>query len=941
MNTHKLKSSKDKNRLAEYLNKISDKHKILLYFLIYTLSFAFIMFLVFYKYITSGKTLIWNLDGMSQHYLVYIYLGEWLREIFHNIFIEGSFVIPMWDLNIGAGSDIITTFNYYGLGDPLCILTAFFNKTNAYYIYDALIIFRLYLAGVFFSCYCFTMKQKGIGVYLGTFSYLFCGYSIFSSVRHPFFILPMIFLPLMLIGAEKILSGKSSAIFIISVFLSLSINFYFAYMVIILTVIYTAVRFFATKKENRTKPFIRLFGKFFLCGIIGVAISAVLLLPVLLVFMNSSRTELSNEMPVVYDLLYYARLYSGFCGYMNAGSWTTTGFVPLTLVCGLLIFRRKGEYNYLKILLIIFSIFLLIPLAGKFLNGFSYTANRWTWCYALLISFITAIFFNKLSELTKADKVYLSVITGVYFITSLVIQKYILSKSNTSVLAQLLILACTVAVIDFGGIFKKHKKRIIAFCTAVLCILSIGLNTYYVHYSGTMDYISEFVTKEDATALLENSVTNKMSPEMQKEIYRYEQIPNRKVRNQSVIDNSHGVSFYWSLTNDNVSNYLHELEAVTFASHDYLNFDRKTFLNELFSVKYFFAPEGTVTVPYGYEYNRTLETHQGNYDVYINQYPLPLGYGYSDYITKDAFENLNAAQKQEVLLSNILLEDTIDNYQANNFNLTSKILTSDFVCGEGVRAKGNRFIVTKNNAEVTYNFDSVENCELYMDFRNLHCEDELWTSDIKKMNGEWDNQDTKYKLKVIKRELLSRDAKKYIIDVASDDCTFSFNLSTPDYQGYDNAHNFLANLGYSEKTRNSITIKFTDAGIYSFDSIDVIVQPMDNYKKIVADRSETILENVVLTDNGFTGNVQLTESQLMFFSVPYSDGFTAYVDGEQVDILKANIWGMALNLPEGNHTIEFRYHTYGLKSGAVISLIGICAFAGILIYENKKKKSNG
>ncbi|MBQ8001116.1 MAG: YfhO family protein [Ruminococcus sp.] len=745
MTSSKLDTANHKAKISCLFCNMSDKKKTALYFLIYTLCFSLIILLIFWKYIISGKTLIWNLDGMTQHYLVYIYIGEWLREIFNNIFIEHSFVIPMWDINIGAGSDIITTFNYYGLGDPLCLLTAFFNKHNAYYIYDILIIVRLYLSGVFFSCYCFRMKQRGVGVFLGTFAYLFCGYSLFSSVRHPFFILPMMFLPLMLMGAERILSNESPVLFIMSVFMSLAINFYFAYMVIILTIIYVAVRFFTSKCEELLKTLLKTVGRFMLYGIIGVVMSAILLLPVLLVFLNSSRTELSNETLILYDPLYYLRVYSGYCGYVNAGSWTVTGFVPLTLISALLLFRKKGEYTYLKILFGIFTIFLLIPIAGKFLNGFSYIANRWVWGYALLLSFITAVMFNHLSELTKRDKIFLCTTTAVYFITSYIIQKRLFSKSNTSVIVQLLILLATVGVIVLAGlILKKNGKRIIAFCTAVLCFLSIGVNAYYVHYSDTNDYFSEFVSKENATALLENSVTNIMSDEMQNEFYRYEQIPNRTVRNQSIIDNSHGVSFYWSLTNDNVSNYLHETEAVTFASHDFLNFDRKTFIDELFSVKYFFAPEGTTPAPYGYEYNRTLNTHQGNYDVYINKYPLPLGYGYSDYITRDRYETLTAAQKQEVLLSNILLESDHDSYSKNIFELTSKSLEATNECGEGVTIENNRFIVTKNNAEVTLNFDTVKNCELYLDFRNLHCEDELWTSDIKKMNGEWESLDTDY-----------------------------------------------------------------------------------------------------------------------------------------------------------------------------------------------------
>lgn len=930
--------TKRNSTLTHRLSSLSEKKQTAVYFLLYTLCFAFIVLAVFSKYIISGKTLVWNLDGMTQHYPVYIYLGEWLREIFRNIFVEHTFSVPVWDINIGAGSDIITTFNYYGLGDPLCLLTVFFNKSNAYYIYDALIILRLYLSGVFFSCFCFRMKQKGVGAFLGTFTYVFCGYSLFSSVRHPFFILPMVFLPLMLLGAERILSGESPVLFIITVFMSLTINFYFAYMVILLTVIYVAVRFFTQKEAKKLKPFFSLLGKFLLYGITGVLMSLVLLLPVLLVFLSSSRTELSHDLPLTYDLLYYLRVYSGFCGYMNAGSWTVTGFAPLTLISALVLFRRKGN-TYLKVLVVLETLFLLVPVVGKLLNGFSYIANRWVWGYALLLSFTTAVMFPYLCKLSKKDKTFLAFTTGSYIITAFVIQQYVLGKINLSVLAQLLVLFASVAVILLTGfIFKKQSKRVTAFLLAVLCFVSLGANAYYVHYSQSIDYISEFVSKKDAVALIENSVSNKVYSEEQDGFYRYEQVPNRKVRNQSVVDNSHGVSFYWSLTNDNVSNYLHESEAVTFASHDFLNFDRKTFINELFSVKYFFAPSKDTPAPYGYEYSRTLSTHQGDYDVYVNKYALPLGYTYSDYITREEYDSLTASEKQEALMSNILLETEPTGFDKNTYKLTGKKLDSVFECGEGVTIENNRFIVTKNNAKVNVNFASVENCELYLDFVGLHCEDELWTSDIKKMNGEWDSQDSDYKFKVMKRELLSRDAKKYIIEASTEDLTFSFNLSTPDYQGYDNAHNFLANLGYNEKTVSSAAITFKDAGIYSFERIDVIAQPMENYTECAQERAENTLQDVQIVNNGFEGNISLSEPQLLFVSVPYSEGFTAYVDGKETEILRANTFGMALSLSEGEHHIEFRYHTHGLGLGAVMSLTGFAVFTVIAVTNRKKKK---
>lgn len=52
----------------------------------------------------------------------------------------------MWDLNIGYGSDILTTLHYYVIGDPLTLLSVFFKSSQTEFLYEFLIFLRIYLA---------------------------------------------------------------------------------------------------------------------------------------------------------------------------------------------------------------------------------------------------------------------------------------------------------------------------------------------------------------------------------------------------------------------------------------------------------------------------------------------------------------------------------------------------------------------------------------------------------------------------------------------------------------------------------------------------------------------------------------------------------------------------------------------------------------------------
>ena len=171
---------------------------------------ALILYLFFYL---NGKSLIWSHDGVPQHLNSLAYYGEYLREILRQLFIEHKLEIPMWDMHIGYGSDILTTLHYYVIGDPLTLLSVFVPVDKTEYLYEFLIFFRIYLAGITFSSYCFYHKNSKQATLLGALIYIFAGWTIYASMKHPYFANPMIYLPLILLGIDKIYRREKPYLF--------------------------------------------------------------------------------------------------------------------------------------------------------------------------------------------------------------------------------------------------------------------------------------------------------------------------------------------------------------------------------------------------------------------------------------------------------------------------------------------------------------------------------------------------------------------------------------------------------------------------------------------------------------------------------------------------------------------------------------------------------
>ena len=81
----------------------------------------------------------------------------------------------------------------------------------------------------------------------------------------------------------------------------------------------------------------------------------------------------------------------------------------------------------------------------------------------------------------------------------------------------------------------------------------------------------------------------------------------------------------------------------------------------------------------------------------------------------------------------------------------------------------------------------------------------------------------------------------------------------------------------------------------------------------------------------------------VFSEVYYEKGWKAYVDGEEVPILRADYILRALQLPGGNHKVEFVFDPETVKISSIISLIGsiilVLGFIGgiFLTYRRKQK----
>lgn len=205
-------------------------------------------------------------------------------------------------------------------------------------------IIRLYLAGVAFYIYCLYNSYKPEQILPGVIIYVFSFYTIVVSVLHPYFLNPLIYFPLILLGVDKVLKERRPLLFILSCALSAASQFYFFYMMSILMFIYGIVRYIQYHLKI-TKDLAKEIGKFIFYYIIALMIAAPVLAPSIAAILNSDRIGEAVAVPAIYELIYYIKLPIAFLN-ASADYYVHLGYSVVGALAVILLFiRTKWKFN--------------------------------------------------------------------------------------------------------------------------------------------------------------------------------------------------------------------------------------------------------------------------------------------------------------------------------------------------------------------------------------------------------------------------------------------------------------------------------------------------------------------------------------------------------------------------------------------------------------------
>ena len=114
----------------------------------------------------------------------------------------------------------------------------------------------------------------------------------------------------------------------------------------------------------------------------------------------------------------------------------------------------------------------------------------------------------------------------------------------------------------------------------------------------------------------------------------------------------------------------------------------------------------------------------------------------------------------------------------------------------------------------------------------------------------------------------------------------------------------------------------------------------EEYVQDCADRRAMAASVFQMNNSGFHAEITLGKENLVFFSVPYDDGFTAYVNGQETEIVEVDEGLMAVLCPAGENTIDFVYQPDGIRLSRPLTFGGIgvwLAYTAYFVWRKRRK----
>ena len=910
-----------------------------------------------------GNSSILSLDFQAQ----YIYYYENVRKLLT----EGGSWLYTWSRSLGG--EFMGYVAYY-MGSPFNLLLVFFPKTHITLGATTVILAKIGTMGAMMGLYLHkTGRTAGIKTLLFSTMYALCGYVAIQQYN-PMWLDALVWLPLLVLGIERLVKERKIILYIVSLTLILTSNYYIGYMCCVFTVFYYAYYYMLVRPEilplyeNNKRgikkffslPGVRSFVRIGVATVVAVLMSAFMLLAAyysltfgkagfssanfefkfrfdfLDIFMKmligSHDTVRTNGLPIIYSGLLTLLLLPAF--YMSKG-------IPA---------RRKVLGTILMLVLIVSFVINPIDLAW---HGFS-TPQWLNYRYSFLFSFVVIVMacdafksFKdvKFGHFAAASVIMLTLITVVQkFNYEFTLGSKTLELSDTlcigiSVLFLLIYLALMFNYSRNGENPKSNATLFMAVAlSAELLVNSIISVAYMQQDVGVVKY-NNYSASETSIVERYDSITGSIGrlreimglvEEGDTSFYRTESTMYRQRGgvNEQMAGDFYGISSSTSTLNKRVIRLLAKLGYAS-TSHWSKYLGGTPVGDALLGIKYVLTTD-RLSEGNGGKIARN-NYHSFDPNIYVTAYetdePAQLAPPTNKLFAKQNTKALPIAygvSKNVAAIENVYSMDAFlvaMDFQNNLINTMLSETVGDVNVFKPIAATYTTKNVTSENKLITFNWDGVSHTTKYYVFTSTGKGDASVTFTLTAMA----DGPIYFQFPTVS---FAKTAKIYVN-----------GLSLTDYFG--NETTCAMELGtFKAGDTISVELRLDGDKIYIDHSTDSYFWYIDYAALNEAfDALSQSAMNVTDFGNDFVkGDIYVEQGkELVFTTIPYDKGWSVYVDGKPVETVEVLDALLAFETTDGYHEIEMHYFPGIYKVGIAATVLGFAIFVLIVLYAKCEK----
>jgi uncharacterized membrane protein YfhO len=865
--------------------------------------------------------LLFIVAAMSMHaYFIYhhIYFNEagsdsvsqisHFYPFLHREFSQGNF---FWSWKYGLGGDLFAGFLYYYSASPFFWLTMPFELSSIQEMYELRLfisIFKQTLTMMWMYHLLRYWKRSYLSSILGSLIYGGSLYFTFYSLKLDFMVDGCVWLPLLILGYERLIDQKKKGLFIFMVFLMTCSNFYLAYMNSIYLFIYAVVKYFLSRETYGLKEFLQHVLHTVTWYVVGLLLSAFTLLPAAYTYVNVDRFYDEATIPLFFDAHFYKGFLYDLFFFVKPSPFVIAFPIIVYFVLFYGFFIREKQIKIRFWFTGFMFLLALFPFSYSFFNGLSAIQYRWQYLFLFTAVSIFAFILDDLREKKHRRSTFLYFSILMILLICIFLFQLVHLEAKVPYAAKITFIIRTVTFSSgiITGILLMMMHKMSRKWSSVLLIGVVFFNISFTNLIRFYQYLGYPTIKTDQQTFLASYAQPsdlqlvRAIREGDPTFYRivWDNAPHF---NTPMLYNYYGFGAYNSLLSGLVHKFIkneHGYDTLQLnIPSSFKNLDHRLYLETALANKYYVIPTAAQFQPYGY----SLLKQTNSYRIFKNEHALPIGFLYDAVVDKRTFDTLNFGQRDQLLLQAAVVENAqqlnLPIFPLKNIDVKTMELNKNNIQFKNATLDGSLLTIHEQAELILPNAFAKELGELLVD---------------------------------IKIERV--DKKRY--DLYVDDQLFA-------YYGDRNVYSYLKkeivfHLGDLQK-RDKITMKLSPPGQYQLKGITLTFNAYQQYLTLTKARLAQSLKNVQFTEQRVSGQIEAQQAGILFLSIPYSEGWHIKVDDVATEALKVNSAFIGVPVTKGTHQVEMVYMTPYLPLGTGISVVTLI-FLGLYRLRMRKKQ---